>query len=105
MELKLIELPEPKRPQSVNRTDDPLYCPYHRLVSHQIIYCFVLKDKMKRLIADGDAELLKTISKGKRVASSNVTTYSCPTPSRRQWKVYVIFLYIYTSSFVSILCK
>jgi hypothetical protein len=47
----------------------------------RIIYCFVLKDKMKRLIADGDAELRKTLRKGKRVASSNVTTYSCPTPS------------------------
>ena len=34
LELKLIDLPEMKRPDEVGKTDDPNYCKYHRLVSH-----------------------------------------------------------------------
>lgn len=60
MGLKLIEIPEAKHPQSFKWTDDLLYFLYHRLVSHQIINYFVLKNKIKRLIADGDVELTKS---------------------------------------------
>ena len=36
LELKLIDLPEMKRPDEVGKTDDPNYCKYHRLVSHPL---------------------------------------------------------------------
>jgi len=34
LELKLIDLPEMKRPDEAEKTDDLNYCKYHRLVSH-----------------------------------------------------------------------
>ena len=36
LELKLIELPEMKRPEEVDQTNDPKYCKYHRLIGHPI---------------------------------------------------------------------
>ena len=45
LELKLIELPEMKRPEEANQTNDPKYCKYHRLIGHPIEQCFTLKDK------------------------------------------------------------
>ncbi|KAH0658129.1 hypothetical protein KY285_026659 [Solanum tuberosum] len=45
LELKLIELPEMKRPDEAGKTDDQNYCKYHRLVSHPLEKCFVFKDR------------------------------------------------------------
>ena len=45
LELKLIDLPEMKRPDEAGKTDDPNYCKYHRLVSHPLEKCFVFKDR------------------------------------------------------------
>ena len=36
LELKLIELPEMKRPEEADQTNDPKYCKYHRLIGHPI---------------------------------------------------------------------
>lgn len=76
-------MPDSKRPHEADRVGDPLYCPYHRVLGHKIQDCFALKRKIKRLINEGtiDAELLKTIKKGKgkKVAASNMATYSCLT--------------------------
>ena len=45
--LKLIKLPKIKCPKEVRRIDDKKkYYKYHRLVSHLIEQCFVLKDKI-----------------------------------------------------------
>ena len=49
LELKLIDLPEMKRPDEAGKTDDPNYCMYHRLVSHPLEKCFVFKDRVMRL--------------------------------------------------------
>ena len=49
LELKLIDLPEMKRPDEAGKTDDPNYCKYHRLVSHPLEKCFVFKDRVMRL--------------------------------------------------------
>ena len=43
LDLKLIELPEMKRPEEAGQTNDPKYCKYHRLIGHPIEQCFVLK--------------------------------------------------------------
>nr|CAD1844035.1 unnamed protein product [Ananas comosus var. bracteatus] len=39
-----LTLPNPARPEQVNKTDDPLYCPYHRFVGHTIEDCITFKD-------------------------------------------------------------
>ncbi|GKV35504.1 hypothetical protein SLEP1_g43762 [Rubroshorea leprosula] len=55
--LNLIELPAPKRPEEVGRVNDPKYCKYHRIVSHPIGKCFVLKDMIVRLEKEGKIQL------------------------------------------------
>jgi hypothetical protein len=68
LESNIIELPEVKRPDEANQVDNPNYCKYHRLISHPIEKCFVLKDKIMRLHKNGD------IVFDDEVAASNVTT-------------------------------
>ncbi|KAG8377423.1 hypothetical protein BUALT_Bualt08G0031400 [Buddleja alternifolia] len=53
----LIDLPEAKRLGEVGKTNNPKYCPYHRLVGHSIEECFILKERIKSLIKNGDIEL------------------------------------------------
>ena len=53
---KLIQLPELKRPEKANRVNDPNYCKYHRLISHPVEKCFVLKDKIMELYNEGKVE-------------------------------------------------
>ena len=36
LKLKLIQLSEFKRPEKVNRVNDPNYCKYHRLINHLV---------------------------------------------------------------------
>ncbi|KAH0648208.1 hypothetical protein KY285_033456 [Solanum tuberosum] len=50
LELKIIDLPEMKRPDEARKADDPNYCKYHRLVSHPLEKCFVFKDRVMRLV-------------------------------------------------------
>ena len=50
LELKIIDLPEMKRPDEAGKTDDPNYCKYHRLVSHPLEKCFVFKDRVMQLV-------------------------------------------------------
>jgi len=52
LQLKLIELPEMKRPDEAGKVDDPNYCKYHRLVSHPLEKCFVFKDRVMRLVRE-----------------------------------------------------
>ncbi|KAM2542700.1 hypothetical protein TB2_022097 [Malus domestica] len=49
LEKKVIELPECKRPEEMNRINDPKYCKYHRIVSHPVGKCFVLKELIMKL--------------------------------------------------------
>ncbi|KAM1717862.1 hypothetical protein ACFX11_025651 [Malus domestica] len=57
LEKKVIELPECKRPEEMNRTNDPRYCKYHRIVSHHVGKCFVLKELIMKLAQQGRIEL------------------------------------------------
>ena len=53
---KLIQLSELKRPEKTNRVNDPNFCKYHRLISHPVEKCFVLKDKIIELYNEGKIE-------------------------------------------------
>ncbi|KAL0277962.1 UNVERIFIED_CONTAM: hypothetical protein Sradi_7309300 [Sesamum radiatum] len=57
LEANLIDLPEMKRPEEVERKDDPKYCKYYRLVGHAIQDCFVFKDKVMQLARQGKISL------------------------------------------------
>ncbi|KAM1151823.1 hypothetical protein ACFX19_035101 [Malus domestica] len=57
LEKKVIELPECKHPEKMNRVNDPRYCKYHRIVSHPIGNCFVLKELVMNLPQQGHIEL------------------------------------------------
>ena len=48
-----ISLPPCKRPEEEFKTNDPKYCPYHRIVGHTLKDCYVLKDKVQELINVG----------------------------------------------------
>ncbi|KAM2334132.1 hypothetical protein ACFXTH_011719 [Malus domestica] len=43
LDKKVISLPECRRPEEMNRTDNPRYCKFHRFISHPTEKCFVLK--------------------------------------------------------------
>ncbi|KAJ1259357.1 hypothetical protein BS78_10G148100 [Paspalum vaginatum] len=47
-EQKLLNLPNPTRPDQVAMTDNPLYCPYHRYVGHKIEDCITFKEWLQR---------------------------------------------------------
>ncbi|KAA0026262.1 ty3-gypsy retrotransposon protein [Cucumis melo var. makuwa] len=54
---KLIQLPECKRPKQAGKVDDPNYCKYHRVISHPVEKCFVLKELILRLAHEKKIEL------------------------------------------------
>ncbi|KAM2040999.1 hypothetical protein ACFX16_034858 [Malus domestica] len=54
---KVIELPESKRPEEMNCINDPKYYKYHRIVSHPMGKCFVLKKLIMKLAQQGRIEL------------------------------------------------
>jgi len=53
LEKGLIELPEPKRPEEVGRTNDPKYCKYHRIISHPIEKCNAFRGQIPQLAREG----------------------------------------------------
>ncbi|KAM0967233.1 hypothetical protein ACFX2C_022896 [Malus domestica] len=57
LEKKVISLPECKRPEEMNRTDNPRYCKFHCFISHPTEKCFVLKDLIMKLAQKGIIEL------------------------------------------------
>jgi len=48
----VIRLPESKRPKDVGRATDSKYCRHHRMVSHPLEKCVMLKERIVRLIED-----------------------------------------------------
>ena len=52
LDLKLIDLPEMKRPDEAGKADDQNYCKYHRLESHPVEKCFVYKDRVMQLVKE-----------------------------------------------------
>ena len=74
MAAKPISLPEPKRrPAEVNKTNDPKYCPYHRIISHPKKDCHVFKDIIKDMIKWREIEKEGALPKGP-TASSNAAS-------------------------------
>ena len=71
---KLIQLPELKRPEEANRVNDPNFCKYHRLISHPVEKCFVLKDKIMELYNEGKVEF------DDKAASSNLVSIITTIP-------------------------
>ncbi|KAM1690711.1 hypothetical protein ACFXTH_032462 [Malus domestica] len=57
LDKKVIELPECKYPEEINRMNDPRYCKYHRIVIHSVGKCFVLKELIMKLAQQGKIEL------------------------------------------------
>ncbi|KAM2034882.1 hypothetical protein EV2_038918 [Malus domestica] len=57
LEKKVIELPECKYPEEINRVNDPRYCKYYRIVSHPIGKCFILKELIMKLAQQEKIEL------------------------------------------------
>ncbi|KAA0055891.1 uncharacterized protein E6C27_scaffold438G00090 [Cucumis melo var. makuwa] len=57
LEKQLIQLPKCKRPAEMGRVNDPNYCKYHRVISHPVEKCFVLKELILKLALDKKIEL------------------------------------------------
>ncbi|KAM1104600.1 hypothetical protein ACFX19_013151 [Malus domestica] len=57
LEKKVIELPECKHPEEMNRVNDPRCSKYHRIVSHHVGTCFILKEFIMKLIQQEQIEL------------------------------------------------
>ncbi|KAJ1268121.1 hypothetical protein BS78_07G112500 [Paspalum vaginatum] len=76
-ELNLIELPKPKRPEEASKFKERNFCHYHRSLGHTLKDCFVVKNIIQKLIDEGtiDADLLKSMKKGKKMATTNVATF------------------------------
>ncbi|KAA0032461.1 retrotransposon gag protein [Cucumis melo var. makuwa] len=57
IEKQLIQLPKYKRPEQAGKVDDPNYCKYHRVISHPVEKCFVLKELILKLARENKIEL------------------------------------------------
>ncbi|KAM2774448.1 hypothetical protein COP1_019336 [Malus domestica] len=57
LEKKVIKLPECKRFKEMNRVNNPKYCKYHRIVSHPVGKCFILKELIIKLAQQRQIEL------------------------------------------------
>ena len=67
---KKIKLPEVRRPEDANKTDDPNFCLYHRMVNHATKECYILKDKIQALL---DANVMTLKPEEKKVTTNMVT--------------------------------
>ncbi|KAH7845085.1 hypothetical protein Vadar_010833 [Vaccinium darrowii] len=67
--LKLIDLPEMKRPEEANKVDDPNYYKFYCSVSLPTSCCFVLKERLVELASEGKIIL----EEEKEVVATNQT--------------------------------
>jgi hypothetical protein len=56
-----LKLADSKRPEEANRSDEPNFCPYHRLLGHTIENCWVFKDWVERKYQAGEITLSKGV--------------------------------------------
>ena len=75
LEKNVIKLPECKRLEEMGRTNDPKYCMYHRVISHPMEKCFVLKDLILRLTKEG-----KILLDLDETAEANHATFAIGSP-------------------------
>ncbi|KAB2630499.1 hypothetical protein D8674_008018 [Pyrus ussuriensis x Pyrus communis] len=83
LDKKVIDLPECKRPEDMNCTDNPRYCKFHRFISHPTEKCFMLKDLIMKLAQKGIIELdLNDVVKSNytTVTSGSLNSKSSPQP-------------------------
>ncbi|XXG46597.1 hypothetical protein AAC387_Pa02g1404 [Persea americana] len=59
LERNLLELPEPKKLDEVNKVNHSKFCKYHRMTNHKTVDFFVLKEKIQALIDDGTIKLAR----------------------------------------------
>ncbi|KAA0065772.1 retrotransposon gag protein [Cucumis melo var. makuwa] len=60
---------ECKQSEQAEKVDDPNYCKYHRVISHPIEKCFVLKDLIIKLAREKKIELdIDEIAQANQVA-------------------------------------
>jgi len=53
LENGIVELPPLKQPEEAERTTDPKYCCYHRVISHPLEKCITLKERIMQLAKEG----------------------------------------------------
>jgi hypothetical protein len=72
-ELKFIEYPKPNKPEEASKFYEPNFCNYHHILGQTFKDCLVVKELIQKLIDEGtiDANLLKSMKKEKKVATSN----------------------------------
>ena len=70
LKAKAIRLPEPKRPNEVDMTNDPNYCRYHRIVSHPLTDCYIVKNIIEGMIKRKEIEIDSSLGK----AATNTTS-------------------------------
>ena len=80
LQLKLIELPECRRPKDMGKVDDPNYCRYHRIIGHPIQKCFVFKEQIMKLAKENKIDL----DFNKVVKSNHVTVAYDVLPTLKQ---------------------
>jgi hypothetical protein len=82
LQKKVIELPECKRPEEMNHVNHPKYCMYHRVISHPVKKCFVLKDLIMKLAQQRRIELdLDEVVESNNATISFVSSDSAHLPS------------------------
>lgn len=65
-----IQLPSCKRPAEEGKTNDPKYCLFHRIISHNIKDCFVFKEKVQELL---DKNVISLAKEEKKVTTNMVS--------------------------------
>ena len=88
---KAIKLPEPKRPSEVDKNDDPNYCRYHRIISHSLKDCYVLKNIVKGMIKRKEIEVDSSCPKATSNTVSLVEDDRLPVNTLRREPIPVAF--------------
>ena len=88
-----LQLPDSKRPTEANKTDDPNYCPYHRITGHVIEDCYVFKDWLERKIKAGEIELSENaVQNPAPHEQSNMVSHSVleeDDPTSASWAIHL----------------
>jgi hypothetical protein len=71
VEKGVIQLPLPKRPNEVDRVDDPNYCIYHRCLGHKNEDCWIFLDQLLRLYEEGKITFSKSVLKDPQINEAN----------------------------------
>jgi hypothetical protein len=52
-----LSLPASQCPEDADKSDEPNFCPYHRILGHTIEDCWVFKDWVEKTYKNGDITL------------------------------------------------